>query len=84
MKPRDYQLKAIEKIKESFKKGNKNICIALCGGAGKSLVAKLILDMAKEKGSKIGFFSYRTLLIEQIKKYNIPNCTVGTLRKHVS
>lgn len=82
MKPRDYQLKAIEKIKESFKKGNKNICIALCGGAGKSLVAKLILDMAKEKGSKIGFFSYRTLLIEQIKKYNIPNCTVGTLQKH--
>lgn len=82
MKPRDYQLQAIEKIKESFKKGNKNICIALCGGAGKSLVAKLILDMAKEKGSKIGFFSYRTLLIEQIKKYNIPNCTVGTLQKH--
>lgn len=82
MKPRDYQLKAIEKIKESFKKGNKNICIALCGGAGKSLVAKLILDMAKEKGSKIGFFSYRTLLIEQIKSYNIPNCTVGTLQKH--
>lgn len=82
MKPRDYQLQAIEKIKESFKKGNKNICIALCGGAGKSLVAKLILDMAKEKGSKIGFFSYRTLLIEQIKSYNIPNCTVGTLQKH--
>lgn len=82
MKARDYQLQAIEKIKQSFKKGNKNICIALCGGAGKSLVAKLILDMAKEKGSKIGFFSYRTLLIEQIKSYNIPNCTVGTLQKH--
>ena len=82
MKPREYQIQSIEKIKESFKKGNKNICIALCGGAGKSLVAKLILDMAKEKGSKIGFFSYRTLLIEQIKKYNIPNCTVGTLQKH--
>ena len=52
MKPREYQLQAIENIKQSFKKGNKNICIALCGGSGKSLVAKLILDMAKEKGSK--------------------------------
>ena len=38
--------------------------------------------MAKEKGSKIGFFSYRKLLIEQIKSYNIPNCTVGTLQKY--
>ena len=82
MKPREYQLQAIKKIKESFKKGNKNICIACCGGSGKSLIAKLILDMAKEKGSKIGFFSYRTLLIEQIKSYSIPNCTVGTLQKH--
>lgn len=82
MKPRQYQLDALDNIKASFKKGNKHIAIALCGGAGKSLVAKLILDMAKQKGSKIGFFSYRTLLIDQIKKYNIPNCTVGTLQKY--
>lgn len=81
MKPRKYQLDSIEKIKKSFKEGKRHVAIAISGGGGKSLVAKMILDMAKAKGSKIGFFSYRKLLVEQIKTYNIPNCDIGTLQK---
>lgn len=82
MTPRNYQIQSVEDIKTAFKNGYRNIALNVCGGAGKSLIAKMILDMAVEKKSKIGFFSYRKILIDQIKSYHIPNCTIGTLQKY--
>lgn len=81
MKPREYQTEAYNKTREAFINGHKHICIAMSGGAGKSLLCKMILDSASKKGSTIGFFSFRKSLTEQIKKYNIPNCDIGTLQK---
>lgn len=82
LKPRDYQIKAVQDARDALRQGYKNIAIFCCGGSGKSLIAKMILEMASHKGKKIAFFSHRKILIEQIKKYNIPNCTVGTIQKH--
>ena len=81
LNPRPYQIEAFQKTRESFKQGNKHICICMSGGAGKSLLSKMILDSASAKGGKLGFFSFRKSLTEQIKKYNIPNCDIGTLQK---
>jgi len=84
IKPRYYQTEAFNKIKDSFKRGNKHICVALSGGAGKSLLCKMIIDSALNKNSKIGFFSFRKSLTEQIKTYfeNIDNVTIGTLQTY--
>jgi DNA repair protein RadD len=82
MKLRPYQQKAIQDTRQALAQGYKNIAVCLSVGAGKSLVAKTILDLAAQKGKKIAFFSYRLILIEQIKSYGIPNCDVGTLQKH--
>lgn len=81
MKPRYYQQKSPDLIRESFKKGNKHICLLLSGGAGKSLIAKMLLEMGAAKNSKMGFFSFRKALIEQIHSYNVPSCDIGTLQK---
>ena len=82
MQPRPYQTQAYHDTRQAFKQGHKDICICMCGGAGKSLLCKMILESASAKGGKLGFFSFRKSLTEQIKKYNIPNCTIGTLQKH--
>ena len=82
MQPRPYQQSAFTDTRQAFKQGHKHICICMCGGAGKSLLCKMILESAVKKGGKLGFFSFRKSLTEQIKKYNIPNCTIGTLQKH--
>lgn len=81
MNPRQYQIDSIDKCRESFKKGNRHIALCLCGGAGKSLVAKIILESAK---GKLGFFSYRNLLIDQIKTYFLnsdKDIHFGTIQK---
>ena len=46
MKLRPYQTETINKIRQSLKNGNKNVCVSLCGGAGKSLIAKEILELS--------------------------------------
>ena len=82
MKPREYQIKAVNDCRESLKQGNRSVALALSVGAGKSLIARMILENAK---GKIGFFTFRNILIEQIKphldKLN-KDITYGTLQKH--
>lgn len=81
--PRDYQQEAYDNIKKSFRRGNKHIALMMCGGSGKSLLCKMIIESALEKGGKIGFFSFRKSLTEQIKEYfdNVDNIDIGTLQK---
>jgi len=83
MQLRPYQTKAILEARQSLAKGNKNICICLSVGAGKSLICKEIIQSAINKNSKVGFFSFRTVLVEQIKNYfpNTNNIDIGTLQK---
>lgn len=82
MKLRPHQEIAIDKTRESFAKGNRHICLCCSVASGKTLIAKNIIDSALLKGKKVGFFSFRVILVEQFKKYfiDVPNIEIGTLQ----
>jgi len=82
MELRPHQKLGIDKARESFINGNKHICLCACVASGKTLIAKTIIESALKKGSKVGFFSFRVILIEQLKSYfnEVPNITIGTLQ----
>lgn len=82
-KLRPHQQTAINKARESFLNGNKHICLCACVASGKTLVAKTIIDSAIAKGKKVSFFSFRKILISQLKSYfdEVPNVTIDTLQK---
>lgn len=69
MELREYQKEAILKARESFKRGNKRIALTLATGSGKSLIAKEIVKAFREKNKngKIGYFTFRNVLINQMK-----------------
>ena len=72
MELRPHQSLAIQKTRESFASGKKHICLCCSVASGKTLIAKNIIDSALAKNKKVGFFSFRVILIEQMKKY-FPN-----------
>ena len=82
MELRPHQTLAIQKTRESFANGKKHICLCCSVASGKTLIAKNIIDSALAKNKKVGFFSFRVILIEQMKKYfkDIPNIEIGTLQ----
>lgn len=65
---RDYQVEAIEKTKQSIRDGNKKIILSLATGAGKSIIARNIVEMAGAKGSEVLYTAHRTILIEQMQE----------------
>lgn len=67
---RNYQKEAIQKARISLSKGNKRIALTLCTGAGKSPIAREIIRLFREKNpkGKIGYFTFRTVLINQMKQ----------------
>ena len=67
---RNYQKEAIQKARESLSKGNKRIALTLATGSGKSPIAREIIKLFREKNpkGKIGYFTFRTVLINQMKK----------------
>ena len=70
MKLRPYQLEAIDLARESFAKGNKDIALTLCTGAGKSPITRELVKLFRDKNpdGKIGYFTFRTVLINQMKQ----------------
>ena len=69
-KLREYQELAIQKARESLSKGNKRIALCLATGAGKSPIAREIIRLFREKNptGKIAYLTFRTVLINQMKK----------------
>ena len=82
MKPRKYQSEAIELLKKSIARGNKKVMLALPTGAGKSIVAREVVRMAKEKNSQVLFLAHRIILIDQMKRVlsDFDNVVVETLQ----
>lgn len=79
---RPYQEDAIVKVKESLKRGNRKIILSLCTGAGKSVISRKIVEMAKEKNSHVLFVTHRKILIKQMKETlkGLDNVTIGTIQ----
>lgn len=74
---RDYQKKAIEMVRASIAKGNRNVLLALATGAGKTIIVSEIMRRIWDRGGRSIFFAHRRELVEQTSKrfeqYGIDN-----------
>lgn len=79
---RPYQNEAIDRLKNSLKKGNKKVILTLATGSGKSIIARAIVEMAAKKGNDVLFLAHRTILVNQMKQTfkGLDNVTVGTIQ----
>lgn len=79
---RPYQTEAIHKLKASLLKGNRRVILTLATGAGKSVIARAIVEMAKAKNNNVLFVAHRTILINQMRRTftGLDNVTVGTVQ----
>ena len=66
---RPYQNNSINLARQSFAKGNKDICLCLATGSGKSIIARKIVEAFREKmpNGKIAYLTFRNVLISQMK-----------------
>lgn len=70
IKLRPYQTKAINLARQSIAKGNKNVCLCIATGGGKSPIAREIVQSFRDKNKtgKVAYLTFRTLLIDQMKQ----------------
>lgn len=84
MKLRTYQQDGINLLKQSMAKGNKKILLNLATGGGKSIIIKVIFEMAlnKNQNAKLLYVVHRNILIGQMKEtLKDLNVDVMTLQK---
>ena len=67
MELREYQAEALRRLKQSLKKGNRRIILALATGAGKSILGLSIVKSAAQRGNYVLYVAHRTILVEQMK-----------------
>jgi DNA repair protein RadD len=74
---RDYQLNAIESLRDGIRHGIKNQVLAAPTGAGKTVLAAYLIDECYKKGKRALFIADRISLINQTSKtfddYGIPH-----------
>ena len=83
MKLRKYQENALQQLKQSLKKGNKRIILALATGAGKSILGLSIVRSAAQKNNYVLYVAHRTILIEQMQNTlkNFKNVAVESVQR---
>ena len=82
--PRQYQSDSISQSREAFQQGYKKILIALGTGGGKSVIVRLLFEMAlaKNPNAKLLYIVHRSILINQMKStLEGLNIEIGTLQK---
>lgn len=62
---RPHQTLAIEQVRKSLAQGNRRVVVAMPTGAGKTLTASKIIDLAQAKGSRVIFTAPAISLIDQ-------------------
>ena len=67
MENRDYQTRAIEKLREVLRSGKKRPIMALPTGGGKSLIFGQIISNALDKGKTILWLVHRRNLVYQMR-----------------
>jgi len=68
LQPRSYQTKALTDLRQEFKNGLRRLLLRAPTGAGKTIIACLLIKSAVAKGTKVLFMAHRTELIEQCSK----------------
>ncbi len=69
MELRDYQVRTLEMIKESIRKGNKRVAVYSPTGSGKSICAASIVQSALDKGNRAAFLVNRKKLVHQFANH---------------
>jgi DNA repair protein RadD len=81
MKLREHQQKAIDMMKESFRKGNKRIILGAPCSFGKTIVSAYMLKQAFNKGHDALFICDRIKLVDQtIVAFNLAKIPFGVLQ----
>lgn len=65
---RPYQVQSIDNTKDALRRGIKRILIQASTGAGKTVIAARIIELAVNKGSNVLFIAHRKELIHQTSK----------------
>ena len=65
---RDYQIQAIDNLREVFSQGFKKALLVAPTGSGKTVIASSLIQQAVEKGSKVLFVAHRRELIMQCSR----------------
>lgn len=75
LKLRDYQLSALDMLREGFKQGHRSQLLYLATGGGKTECAIALLDAARKKGTRAAMLLDRIVLCDQtsqrLDKYDI-------------
>ena len=65
MKLREYQLDAVEKLREKIRSGARSLVLVSPTGSGKTVIASHIIDNASTRGVPVLFLAHRKELIDQ-------------------
>jgi len=65
---RDYQIKAVEDIRNSFRRGKKKILLVSPTGSGKTIIASDMIKKAEENGKKTLYVAHRREIIMQCSR----------------
>lgn len=69
MKLREYQLSAIDKIRDALRRGLTRLMIYSPTGSGKTVIASEIMRLAEEKAKRVIFVVNRITLVRQASKH---------------
>jgi superfamily II DNA or RNA helicase len=62
---RDYQVAAIDQVRDAFRRGTKRVCLVAPTGAGKTTIAAEMIRLTVERGGRVLFLAHRKELIDQ-------------------
>lgn len=65
--PRDYQIVAIDEVREEFRE-HAALLLVLCTGGGKTIIFGYIAMMAAQKGRRVLILAHRDMLIKQASR----------------
>ncbi|HSS62828.1 MAG TPA: DEAD/DEAH box helicase family protein, partial [Gammaproteobacteria bacterium] len=66
MKLRDYQIKALDDVREAYRRRAKGVLLVMPTGAGKTLTATRLAQLAAAKGTRTVFTAHRKELVSQL------------------
>lgn len=79
MKPRPYQTRAVEQMRQAYRDGNRRICLVAPTGAGKTFMAAMMAERAIGRG-RVLWIVHRHELVEQARATLPPGCRVETVQ----
>lgn len=68
MELRNYQVRAVDSLRQEVKNGRKNIVLVAPTGSGKTIIVSDVIRSAEKKGSRVLFVAHRREILEQTSR----------------